>query len=163
MKTLLPLLLLFVAGYAADPRSTNPESYSAEVNRTVLGATLNDGPQDDRERELFERIDALFKDSPGYRPYREDIGKRIVPPQLLHAELPVYPRWARKSKTQARVVLAIRLDGKGGLMETKVFSTTDERFNEAAIKAIKKWKFTGGLTEGVPDAFVLCIPMEFKM
>lgn len=161
MKRTPSLLLMLLVGCASDPRATNLREYVTKANSTYLAETVNDGPKDEKEREIFDKIDALFIGAPGYRPYKEDIGKRVILPKLLHMEHATYPAWARQLWIPAKVILAVRVNKDGSIMELKVFDTTDARFNDAAVSAVKKWKFSGGLTEGVPDTFVMVIPIEF--
>lgn len=159
---IIPLLLaVLVTGCAARPKSTNPREFVERANRTALAETINRGPANEQERRLGERIDVLFASSPGYRSQKNDIGKSICLPKLLKMRRPLYPVWARIHQISARVILASRIDGAGRIREVKVVSSTDERFNNAAIEAVSKWKYSGGTMEGKPQEFVLVAPVSF--
>ena len=118
-------------------------------------------PGSDKERVVPDEIDRLFSGSPGFHPLKDSIGKRMKPPRVLHMEVPEYPVLAQTPTRPVRVTLAALVDKDGTLLETKVLRSTDSRFNNGAIVALGRWKFSVGTTDGAPDTFVMVVPFVF--
>ena len=76
-------------------------------------------------------------------------------------EVPEYPVLAQTPTRPVRVTLAALVDKDGTLLETKVLRSTDSRFNNSAIVALGRWKFSVGTTDGAPDTFVMVVPFVF--
>src|SRR5688572_16017902 len=87
MKRYSVLLLLLFAGCA----STASTDYASRTNSGVLGETIVMPPKDETELMLNESVDRLFVNVPEYRPYKEDIGKVVQYPKVVHVEHPVHP------------------------------------------------------------------------
>ncbi len=163
MNKILLLISVLVTGCMSDPKTTDPREYATTANRNILTPTVVKGPVNSQERNLFDKIDLLFSSSSGYRSYKENIGKLVSLPKLLHVENPVYPPGALVQRVQANLTLAALIDTDGKVKDVKVLSTSDARFNNAAIESVSKWKFSGGTTEGEPDLFVMVIPIKFLL
>ena len=58
-----------------------------------------------------------------------------------------------------RVVFVV--DPAGRVAEAKVLSTTDSRFDAAALEAVKKWRYEPGKRNGQPVSFRVLQPITF--
>lgn len=161
MNKTLALLSLLLAGCASSSPGTYMEEIARRANTTVLADGIYPGPENAVELARAEKIDRLFSGTLGYHSYKEKIGKYLTRPKVLHAESPVYPLWARQAELSAKVDSAVLIDKNGSVKTAKILFSSDERFNDAAIDSAKKWKFTGGLTDGVPDTFIVVVPVKF--
>jgi TonB family protein len=157
------LLLLFTLIGCSSPHSGEKAAYIENANKGVLAETISKGPKDDAEKSLFEHVDRLFASVPGYRPYTEDIGKRVVRPKILHSEAPVYPTSARRQNITGTVVLVALVDISGNVADVKVIESPDQRLSAAAVSALSKWRFSPGTVEGKPDMFTMVFPIVFSL
>jgi len=81
-------------------------------------------------------------------------------PKLLKRKVPVYPEIARRAKEQGTVELmaVIQSDGTIGDVEvTKPTRYPQLGFEDAAVKAVKKWRYEPVVFHGKP------IPVRFKV
>jgi TonB family protein len=161
-KLAFPVVLLLGA-CAATPPSPYPGQYAEQSNRGVLAKTVVEPPKNDEERQLAELMDQLFAGVPGFRPYKEDIGKSVVYPKVIHAENPVYPFRAKLHNVSSTVKLAVLVDRDGNVADVKLLSGSNQHLNDAAVTAMRKWKFSPGLLDGKPDFFVFVFPIVFSL
>jgi len=65
----------------------------------------------------------------------------ITAPQPIIKVNPKYPEEAKKAKVQGAVVLELEVDEEGKPRDIKVLETPDPGLAEAAIGAVRQWKF----------------------
>jgi protein TonB len=77
---------------------------------------------------------------------------------------PVYPPAARRGGAEGRVVLRVRVDA-GGHAETVdiVRSSGHDLLDEAARRAVAKWRFVPGRLAGLPVAASVDVPVVFRL
>jgi protein TonB len=83
-------------------------------------------------------------------------------PSVLSEVKPAYPKEARDSKTEGRVVLDILIDGTGKVRDAKVLEG-EAIFRSPAIDAIKKFIFRPAKTDGKPVAVRIRYTLNFKL
>ncbi len=71
-------------------------------------------------------------------------------PEPLFRPSPIYPPELRKDFPEATVVMGFIINTKGEVLAPHVISSPNRRFEEAAIRAIEKWKFRPGYKGGRP-------------
>lgn len=96
-------------------------------------------------------------------------GKIITPydpydggPVLSIAYTPIYPSELRRSGIEGTVTIEFIINTLGDIVDPFVYSTTDERFNEEALKSINFWKFIPARKDGNPMAARVRQPIVFK-
>jgi TonB family protein len=95
-----------------------------------------------------------------YRP-----GGDVTPPVVIKEVLPHYPEDAKKANIQGKVFLEAIVDTKGIPQNIKVLYSPDERFgfSQAAIEALKKWRFRPGTKNGKPVAVIIQLEVDFHL
>lgn len=83
-------------------------------------------------------------------------------PSVLSEVKPVYPKEARDSKNEGRVVLDILIDGAGKVRDAKILEG-EAIFRNPAIEAIKKFIFRPAKTDGKPVAVRIRYTLNFKL
>jgi protein TonB len=83
-------------------------------------------------------------------------------PSVLSEVKPTYPKEARDSKTEGRVVLDILIDGSGKVRDAKILEG-EPIFRNSAIEAIKKFIFKPAKTDGRPVAVRIRYTLNFKL
>lgn len=78
--------------------------------------------------------------------------------------MPVYPDVARRRGRQGRVVLRVevRPDGAAGAVSIDR-SSGDVRLDEAALAAVRQWRFRPALRNGVPVVARVRVPVRFRL
>ncbi len=77
---------------------------------------------------------------------------------------PVYPELARKRGQEGRVLLSADIDEKGELTELRVDKSSGfSLLDEAALKAVRRWRFKPALRAGMPVKGTALIPIEFLL
>jgi TonB family protein len=94
-------------------------------------------------------------------PYRP--GKDVTAPKLIHEVKPQYTKRAMDAKIQGVVQLEVVIDANGEVGETKVTKSLDEELDQAAVTAVKQWRFEPGKKDGKPVAVRVDIEMSFRL
>jgi protein TonB len=77
---------------------------------------------------------------------------------------PVYPPAARRSGAEGRVVLRVRVDAAGHAETVDIaHSSGHDLLDEAARRAVAKWRFMPGRLAGVPVAASVDVPVAFRL
>ncbi len=77
---------------------------------------------------------------------------------------PAYPRLARKLRQQGMVELRVRVSAEGAAAELSVARSSGvDLLDQAALKAVRHWRFAPALRGDTPvEAWVL-VPVEFRL
>lgn len=75
---------------------------------------------------------------------------------------PDYPPSLERIGAKGRVVVQFTVDEKGKVVQPKVKTTTNKKFNQAAITAIKQWKFKPAVKDGRRVKTRWVVPFNFK-
>lgn len=82
-------------------------------------------------------------------------------PMFLLCPAPGYPEALKKSGAKGRAVVAVRITAQGGVLEPAVVSASDPAFGEAALAAVREWRFVPCVREGKPVEARVNIPFTF--
>lgn len=74
---------------------------------------------------------------------------------------PVYPVDALKAKIGGRVVTRVVVDEVGNVIAARVLNATDPKLGDAALAAVKLWKFAPARENSKPVYACLDVPLEF--
>lgn len=82
----------------------------------------------------------------------------------LNNKAPVYPMLSRKRKEQGTVWLLLLVSKDGLVTELKLKKTSGfDRLDQAALQAVKKWKFQPARKEGQPIDYWYELPLKFSL
>lgn len=77
---------------------------------------------------------------------------------------PVYPALSRRMGEQGKVLLRVRVDAAGRASEVLVHSGSGaERLDQAALAAVRRWKFVPARLGDVPVAATVLVPIVFSL
>lgn len=82
-------------------------------------------------------------------------------PQPLFGPMPIYPAKFAKTKTKGEAHVRFRVSRKGDVIEPVAISATDPSFAEAAVAALREWRFLPKVVAGRPIESEVEIPMTF--
>jgi periplasmic protein TonB len=83
-------------------------------------------------------------------------------PRVIFQRTPTYPPELRRSKRRGTVHVVFTVDTRGRVSNPKVDKSTDPAFDQAAIEAVKQWKFEPGTRNGEKVQFKLRVPITFN-
>jgi periplasmic protein TonB len=89
-------------------------------------------------------------------------GGRIREPRKIVHVPPVYPEIARLSKKEGKVILEALLDVTGRVESVKVLRS-EVFLDDAAIRAVKQWRYTPTELNGVPVPVLMTITVVFSL
>lgn len=88
-------------------------------------------------------------------------------PKLIPASMakPVYPDAERKSGVEGTVILAVDISAAGAVAGAKVDKPVDGHpaFSDAAVAAVKQWRFEPARLDGKPVDITVKIPVKFTL
>jgi protein TonB len=90
------------------------------------------------------------------------VGGKIVAPKLLKRVPPIYPPLAVVAHTQGMVILEAQVDTHGAVKSVKVLRS-QLLFDEAAVEAVKQWRYEPLLLNGEPTEFILTVTIMFNL
>ena len=87
-------------------------------------------------------------------------GGDIKPPVRTVYVVPIYPEIARPAGISATVVLECTIDPTGHVADARVIAG-HPLFNEAALNAVRQWRYSATRLNGVPVAVLLTVTVRF--
>jgi protein TonB len=132
--------------------TTSVGGFAAPVGNTLYGAAPTVGPKPEE-----------------VKPYASPTG-RYVPPfkvtRLPEKETEVearYPEEARKLGLEGQVVLRLTIDAKGSVVLVKVVRSAGHGFDEAAVEALKRFRFKPAMEGSDPVATEITYTYTFQL
>ena len=87
----------------------------------------------------------------------------VIPPQVLTYSEPFYTRAARTDGIEGIVTVEAEFDLKGNMTILRTVRSVGYGLDEMALAALRTWKFSPGLRNGVPVRTIARIDIEFKL
>lgn len=91
------------------------------------------------------------------------LGPGVTPPRVLFRTEPVYTQQARDAKLQGVVVLAMVVSAEGNPQDVRVEKGLGMGLDEAAIEALKQWRFQPAKLNGRLVAIQLTVEVNFVL
>jgi protein TonB len=90
------------------------------------------------------------------------VGGAVVAPQKKSHVQPVYPAMAKQSRVQGTVSLSIVI-GATGAVERATVVRSIPALNDAAITAVKQWKYTAPTVNGAAVPVSMVVHVNFAL
>jgi len=84
------------------------------------------------------------------------------PPRPIYSPDPDYPDEARKSGKEGTVVLWLVVGSNGLPSDIRVARSLSPILDEAAVNAVKKWRFVPATKDGKPGAVQINVEINFR-
>ena len=84
-------------------------------------------------------------------------------PRTVFQIAPEYPPEAKHNSLSGTVTVMFRVDENGDVHDARVVNTSDAVFNDAALRAVVRWRFEPGLLRGKRVAFRMSVPIAFNL
>ncbi len=86
----------------------------------------------------------------------------IKPPARLVSVPPAYPAMARLAHKEGIVIIEATIDEQGNVTETHILRSIP-LLDEPAVAAVRQWKFSPTLLNGVPVPIVMTVTVNFTL
>ncbi len=90
------------------------------------------------------------------------VGGNISEPKKIVDVKPAYPQAAQEAKVSGIVILEITLDTTGGVRDAKVLRS-QPLLDQAALDAVRQWRFTPTLLNGAPQEVIMTVTVNFSL
>jgi protein TonB len=88
------------------------------------------------------------------------IGGNVSAPALVKRVEPIYPDMALMAKVGGMVILEAVVGADGSVESVKVLRSV-KFLDEAALEAVKQWRYSPLILNGIPTPFVLTVTLNF--
>ncbi|PYQ50573.1 MAG: energy transducer TonB [Acidobacteria bacterium] len=91
------------------------------------------------------------------------VGGDVKAPVVIKRVEPTYPDTARKAKIAGVVIVEAIIDKDGNVDKAKVLKGLSMGLSEAAVDAVRKWKFKPGTMNGEPVDVIFNLTVNFTL
>jgi protein TonB len=91
------------------------------------------------------------------------VGGQIQAPTLIHRVEPYYPPTAVDARLQGVVILEAIVDRDGSVAEVKVLRSVNPLLDREAVLAVKQWRYSPLVLNGLRERFVLTVMLSFSI
>ncbi len=88
-------------------------------------------------------------------------GVHDASPRFFVGPSPAYPPQLKKANLKGQAVVSVRIGANGEVYEPKVKTATDPAFGEAALRAVRLWRFIPKVKDGYPVETKVDVPIVF--
>ncbi|MFL6259553.1 MAG: energy transducer TonB [Thermoanaerobaculia bacterium] len=104
---------------------------------------------------------ALAQDAPpAGPPYR--VGDQVSRPEVISAPAPVYTELARRARVTGTVILEAIINEQGDVENVRVLKDQPMGLDQAAVDAVKNWKFKPATKDGKPVKVYYVLTVNFQ-
>ena len=142
--------------------SASPNSVG---NYLELARLYNDNQRQTEATQMLTRATELVRrarlgpNAPGAQQALR-VGGDIAEPRKIADVKPVYPAEAQAAKVSGIVIIEAVIDTTGGVRDAKVLRSVP-LLDQAALDAVKQWRFTPTLLNGTPVEVVMTVTVNF--
>lgn len=87
----------------------------------------------------------------------------VTAPRVTFSPAPEYPEKERKARREGTVALWVIVAANGLPREVTIAESLSSDFDAAAIKAVKKWKFSPATEDGKPVTTMTNVKVTFEL
>lgn len=117
-------------------------------------------PGYDEQQDRAERIAVLQR----YRPDEiRTVGRDLQAPKRVHHVMPQYPELARQARVEGRVLLEVTVSATGVVEDVRVLRGRGLELDEAAVQAVRQWRYTPTLVNGEAVPILLTVTVSFSL
>jgi TonB family protein len=87
----------------------------------------------------------------------------VTPPRAVHKTQPQYPPEAKQAGTEGVVVLRTTIDERGVVVDVQVLRGAPDGLTEAAVEAVRQWRFEPALLDGKPVSVFYNLTINFRL
>jgi protein TonB len=154
------IFLRMQANLTNDPAQTAPLLRQADELRDKVRALQALNPRETGATPATSVPERFAGRLAELRPIR--IGGGIKPPTKIKDVKPFYPPVALAARVQGVVIVEAIIDATGDVVEARVLRSIP-LLDEAALEAVQQWRFMPTVVDGVPQAVVMTVTVNFTL
>lgn len=146
---------MLVLAACSSPPDTRPSIFHARSDVLYLPDTPSGHQRAERIKSVYglkQKIVFQSLDS-----HRKDL---LVPIECI---APAYPKMLREKGVGGTVTVVFIVDEHGKVAEEAVVESANSFFDAAALRAVKKWRFTPATYDGIPIRSIVDVPITFRL
>ncbi|HSL19974.1 MAG TPA: energy transducer TonB [Vicinamibacterales bacterium] len=93
----------------------------------------------------------------------QPVGGRITAPARVAYVAPHYPQIAQTARVQGDVVLEAIIGVDGAVQNLRLVRSASPLLNDAAIAAVREWRYTPTRLNGIPVPVVMTVTVSFRL
>jgi len=86
----------------------------------------------------------------------------VKPPKLVKMIKPVYPKIARQGRVEGTVIVEAKADEQGNVIDARILRSIP-LLDQAALEAVKQWKYEPMVIDGKPHKVVFTVTVRFVL
>lgn len=90
------------------------------------------------------------------------VGGAVREPRKVHHVAPAYPSIARAARREGTVILEVTITRDGNVGSARVLRSADI-FDDAALDAVRQWRYTATTLNGVPVDVTMTVTVRFTL
>jgi protein TonB len=91
------------------------------------------------------------------------VGGAISKPEVVNKVNPVYTEAARRARIQGVVIVEAIIDKQGNVTNVRVLKALPMGLDQAAVDAVKKWRFKPATLNGRPVNVYFVLTVNFQL
>ncbi|MEW5843348.1 MAG: energy transducer TonB [Bacteroidota bacterium] len=111
------------------------------------------------DEDVSKKVESGEKGEPGIN----EFVKVEKLPEMVEGSTPVYPKEAKEKGIEGKVYVKVLVDKEGNPKKAIVIRSDAEIFNQSAVDAAMKSKFTPAVNKGEKIAVWVVLPYKFKL
>jgi len=124
---------------------------------------LSGGPRGGVQMRASDSVAAIVTPATGSGPAGPvRVGGNIRPPTRIAFAEPIYPQTARAAGVQGVVILELVIGADGAVSNTRVLRSIP-LLDQAAIDAVRQWRYEPTLLNGVPTPVIMTATVNFSL
>jgi TonB family protein len=135
--------------------------YEPTGKATVATAMVSVRPPEDAQR-FVSTIKTTSRATSSLPANAVRVGGDITPPTKTYQVDPVYPPIARAAQVQGVVIVEAVVDEAGGVSDARILRSIP-LLDQAALDAVKQWRFTPTVRDGKPVPVVMTVTINFSL
>jgi TonB family protein len=123
--------------------------------------------QIEQRNAVIDAMDAHWTLQPRTAPISHEgllrVGKDVKAPIVIHKVEPIYSEEARRARISGIVIVEAVIDKTGAVRDVSVLKPLPFGLDQAAVDAVKQWKFEPAKLEGKPVDVVFNMTVNFRI
>jgi TonB family protein len=136
--------------------------YEAPGRTTVANAVIEIRPPGEASRTVMTFTQKIANAAHTYPPNALRVDGVVKAPRKTYHVNPVYPAPAQEAGVEGIVVLETLIDEAGAVAQARVLRGVP-LLDQAALDAVKEWKFQPTLMNGVPVPVIMTLTVSFVL
>jgi protein TonB len=134
-------------------------NHSVRPQDAVEGEPSMEGSQMTPNADSLSGLTTLHGKGPSAPP---PVGGDVKQARLTKSVAPIYPSLARTQHISGNVLIDALIDAQGNVTTMKVLSGSP-MLHQAALTAVKQWKYEPARLDGMPTSMHLTVTVQFRV